>query len=253
MEADRAAEAFADAWEILLTSSPGWWGQRRHGLVGGITTVPLPSFNGVWAYARDPDAGTLDALLDEVAEAGLPYCLQARPGAQAAADVAKRRGMVPEEAVPLMVLDCTALPDVAPPGLRIRELPAAEQDVHATLAAGGFEIDAKHFRQLMTPELAGRREWRAYLGEVEGERVSTGGGFTRGEWVGIFNIATPRTHRHRGYGAAVTMRAVRDGVAAGARWAWLQASPDGRPVYERLGFRTLESWCCWIAADARSA
>ncbi len=252
MDADRAAEAFADAWELLLGSSPGWWGQRRHGLVGGITRVPLPSFNGVWAYDRDLESGTLNALLDEVADTGLPYCLQARQEAEAAAEVAGRRGMIPDAGVPLMALDCSALPDVAPPGLRIRELPADERNVHATLAAEGFEIDAEHFKRLMTPELAGLPGWRTYLGEAAGERVTTGGGLKLGEWVGIFNIATLPAHRHRGYGAAVTMRAVRDGVRDGARWAWLQASPYGRPVYERLGFKTLESWRCWVAPDVRS-
>lgn len=248
MDADTTAEAFADSWEILLGSSPGWWVERRQGLVGGITGIGLPSFNGVWAYGRNPDMRALEAVLDRIADTNVPYCLQARSETEAVAAVADRRGMIPGEEVPLMVLeDTSSLSDIAPPDLRIRELSPADRDVHVAVAAAGFEIDVQHFEQLISPEVSQLRGWRAYVGEVDGDPVTTGGGFTHDDRVGVFNIATPPAHRRRGYGAAVTMRAVRDGVGAGAHWAWLQASPDGRPVYERLGFRTLERWRFWVA------
>lgn len=54
-------------------------------------------------------------------------------------------------------------------------------------------------------------------------------------------------HRRHGYGAAITGRAVHDGLAQGARWAWLQSSADGYGIYQKLGFRTQESWECWVA------
>ena len=65
--------------------------------------------------------------------------------------------------------------------------------------------------------------------------------------VGIFNIATPPGSRRRGYGAAMTARVIADGLSDGGRWAWLQSSPAGYSIYERLGFRTLESWQSWLA------
>jgi predicted GNAT family acetyltransferase len=69
---------------------------------------------------------------------------------------------------------------------------------------------------------------------------------TLDDYVGVFNVATPPEHRRRGYGAAITARVVSDGLAAGARWAWLQSSPAGYRVYEELGFRTLERWLAWV-------
>ena len=44
---------------------------------------------------------------------------------------------------------------------------------------------------------------------------------------------------------AVTARVVADGVRAGAHTAYLQASPWGIRVYERMGFRTVETWPCF--------
>ena len=54
--------------------------------------------------------------------------------------------------------------------------------------------------------------------------------------------------RSRGYAAAVTARAVADGLSGGAEWAWLRSSPAGYPVYTRLGFKTVERWSSWVSA-----
>jgi len=89
---------------------------------------------------------------------------------------------------------------------------------------------------------------RCYLGEAGGQTVTTGVGVTLGDFTGVFNIATPPAHRRRGHGAAVTARAVADGLAAGAKWAWLQSSPPGYATYTRLGFETVETWKCWITS-----
>ena len=131
-----------------------------------------------------------------------------------------------------------------------RELEPEDAAVHAVTAAAGFEAPVEPFLQLITPEVLSVDGVRCYLGEVNGKAVTTGLGVTFGANVGIFNIATPPAHRHHGYGAAVTARAVADGFASGATWSWLQASPSGLAVYKRLGFRTVESWSCWVAPPA---
>ena len=56
---------------------------------------------------------------------------------------------------------------------------------------------------------------------------------------GVYWVATDPRHRRRGYGEAVTWAALAAGRALGARGGFLQASPVGRPVYERMGFRTV--------------
>ncbi len=76
-----------------------------------------------------------------------------------------------------------------------------------------------------------------YVGYTDGVPVTSGLGFRTGRTIGVYNIATVETARRRGYGAAMTMRIVDDGAAAGCDLAILQASDMGRPIYERLGFR----------------
>jgi ribosomal protein S18 acetylase RimI-like enzyme len=251
IDTETVAQAFAETWRWLLNCSPGWWGEVEGGAVGGVTGVRLPGLNGVWAYDAHVEPEAIEHLLGRVASTGLPHCLQAREeAAEALAGLAARRGMIPDEDVPLMVLEAAGdLSDAGPGELIIRELSLVERPVHTTLAAAGFETDQEHFDRLITPEVAGLAGARCYVGEMDGEAVTTGFGLTRGEWVAIFNIATPPAHRRRGYGAAVTARAVRDGFKDGASRAWLQSSPAGRRVYEQLGFKTVSLWRCWIAAE----
>ncbi len=81
-----------------------------------------------------------------------------------------------------------------------------------------------------------------YLGFAGGEAVSTAVGYRETDTVGIFNVATPPGNRRRGYGAALTSLAARDGIERGAQLAWLQASQHGEPVYRRMGFRQVETY-----------
>lgn len=225
-------------------------------MLGGVTGVPAPTLNGVWVDGVEADDGDISDLLNEVSATGLPHCLQFRPGAaERLTKLAVSRNMTKGEDIPLMALDDPGQLDAAQAvsGLTIRELSPGEAQLHARVGAAGFEAPVEMFLQLMTPAMLALPGARCYLGEAGGQPVTTGFGVTIGSYVAIFNIATPPAHRRHGYGAAVTARAVADGLNAGAKWSWLQASEVGKPVYERLGFHTVETWPCWIAEGSHAS
>jgi N-acetylglutamate synthase len=256
IDAAVAAGALTEMWRYLASGVPGGWARNNDAGVAMVTGVAAPTLNGVWVQRVDAEAEDISNLLDQVAATGLPHCLQFRPGSAARlVKLAASRGMAHLEDIPLMVIEDTGQLTAAKAvsGLVIRELLPDEAPLHARVAAAGFEVPPEMFLQLMTPEVLAVPGVRCYLGEVGGQPVTTGLGIKLGSNVGIFNIATPPEHRRRGYGAAVTARAVGDGLDAGARWSWLQSSAEGYKVYERLGFRTMEAWPCWIAQAASIA
>ena len=248
--ADQTADALVDAWRVLMAVHPEAWMASRPGVSACATGIPLAGLNGIWCSRRDPDPADIDDLLGELERRGVPHVLQLRPDSEpAAAAVAERRGLVEDEDVPLMRLDHPGLLEsarAAAPGLAIRQLGPEDGDLHAQMVGAGFEEDPQHFVRLLPPPVMATGGVRAYVGEVDGEVVTTAFGITRGDYVAVFNVATPPRHRRQGYGAAITARAVRDGLAAGASWSWLQSSPAGYRIYEALGFRTLERWRCWV-------
>jgi predicted GNAT family acetyltransferase len=248
VNAEVAAAALTETWRHLVAAISGGWTRRDGGVFVAVTVVPVPALNVVFVDGPRADLEVVAALLDEVAAAELPHCLQARPGCEPMlAQVARRRGMTEDAEIPLMVCDDpSALRNDRPADLVIRALLPGEAPVHAKLASLGFDAPEEYFRKLMTPAVLSAPGARCYVGEVDGEPVTTAFAVTLRDFVAIFNVATPPVHRRHGYGAAVTAQAMRDGLSNGARWAWLQSSPAGYPVYQRLGFRTGESWRCWI-------
>jgi len=255
VDPDLVAAAMADASQYMFDAAPLGWMHREAGVLAGATGVPVPMLNGIWAESLDPDPVVVTAMLDRLDASAVPYCLQLRPGTSTKiTDQAVTRGMRKEDAIPLMVLEEFSLIAQAErvDGLTIRGLEPEEGPAHIAVVADAFGMPEELFAQMMTPELLRAEGLCCYVAEAGGQPVTTGMGLTAGDFVAIFNIATPTQHRGRGYGAAVTARVVSDGRAAGAQWAWLQSSPMGYGVYERLGFRTLERWDCWVLEpDAR--
>jgi predicted GNAT family acetyltransferase len=58
---------------------------------------------------------------------------------------------------------------------------------------------------------------------------------------GVYGI----TVRRQGLATLATLATVRAGAERGATMAMLQASKDGFPVYQRLGFRTIGAFRSW--------
>ena len=75
-----------------------------------------------------------------------------------------------------------------------------------------------------------------YLGLLDGEPVATAEATVHDGAAGLYNIATRAEFRGRGIGSMLTWRPLSDARNAGCDLAVLQASPDGVPIYRRLGF-----------------
>lgn len=247
-DADSLAQASSRSWEQLAKAVPGARLRRLGGAHAVTTGIALPAFNGVWVERTDPDKEAVAELLDEIAATGLPYCMQLRPGWGAEfEELARNRGLKREASEPAMVLDdASNLADAQHAGrLSVREIAPDEGGLHATVAARGFGHPEEPHRQFMTPAVLQADGTRCYIGEVDGEAVTTSIGVTTDDCVAIFAVATLPAHRAKGYAAAVTARAVSDGLADGVQWAWLSASEAGAPVYARLGFIIVEWWDYW--------
>lgn len=218
-----------------------------------ITGVRVPTLNGVFTLRPSATVADVARLLDIAAATGLPHSLQLRPGcSDELVELARARGLVEDEAVPLMAME-RALERVRDasrhPEMTIRLLEPDECGIHIAISAEAFQSPPEAFERLVTPAVMRLPGHRTYVGTAAGEAVTTAIGSTFGDYVGIFDVATPERYRGRGFGAAVTARAVLDGYEAGASLAYLQSSAMGLKVYERIGFRTLEVWPTWITAS----
>ena len=140
------------------------------------------------------------------------------------------------------------------PGLDVRRVASAAgiRD-HVTVAASGFGIPEDLLSAVVSEGLLRRPDVTLHVGYQHDVPVTTGLGFRTGRAIGIYNIATLESARGRGFGAAMTMRLVVDGLADGCDIAVLQSSPLARPLYERLGFRTVVEYLGFVEPLAPAA
>jgi ribosomal protein S18 acetylase RimI-like enzyme len=252
LKAVDARLAMVATLQHLGSALPSGWSRWQNGVLASVTGAEESVLNVVLVASEGVADTPICELLDEVRATGLPHCLQAAPGdAERLGRMALARAMAPEEPIPLMVLDDLSTLDrdaQLAHGLVVRELAPEEAALHPEVASKGFEAPIEPMIHVTPESVLAARGVRCYIGEVDGRPVSTGLGVTVGSHVGLLAIATLPGYRRRGYGAALTARALIDGYADGGSWAWLQSSDAGFAVYERLGFRTVERSANWHSA-----
>jgi GNAT superfamily N-acetyltransferase len=84
--------------------------------------------------------------------------------------------------------------------------------------------------------------FRVWVGYRADRPVTTAAAYIADGFVGVYAVATAPDARGHGYGEAVTWAATlcRPGMPA-----TLQASDMGRPIYERMGYRTIAEFTVW--------
>jgi ribosomal protein S18 acetylase RimI-like enzyme len=244
---DVAAQAWMAALAMFAAAQPG--GYYRAGANGTselVTGAPMPFLNGVISTARDADAEEVAAFAASPKLESVAWSLQVR-GEQVDDRIvatAGDRGLQQRMALPFMLKEFGD-GDIREPeadGLKVRRLLGDEGDLYRTVMAAGFEGPEEIFSIFTAHSVMDHASMRCYLAEAEGVPVATSFGVLVDDLVGVFNIAVPPQYRRRGYGRAATAAVVRDAYEAGARTAFLHASPLGVPLYQAMGFRLAENW-----------
>lgn len=84
-----------------------------------------------------------------------------------------------------------------------------------------------------------------HLAYYRGEPVATATLAASHGVAGIVYVGTVPEARGRGFGRSAVWAAIQAGRAQGARVAGLWATPLGRPMYERMGFRPVTQYRIW--------
>lgn len=236
-------QALEATWQRLYSVVDGALFERRSDLVVALyPSFPIPQCNGPWVV--EDSQAAVDALpgaLAEVEAAGARPWVQTRTGHDRTQQSARALGLTHTERVPGMIV---RPPTFVETHAEIETELMTDRDADEThlILAGCFGAPKELFDEFWV-HLSKLPEASVYIGRrADGAIVSTALGITIDGATGVFNVATPTEHRGRGYGAALTSRAVRDGFDAGSEFGFLQSSELGHGVYQRLGFREVEEY-----------
>jgi ribosomal protein S18 acetylase RimI-like enzyme len=213
-----------------------------------IAAEGLPWIN-VAAVTRMPvDPGaTLRRAQTFFAERGLAWGVTAAGDvAQAIAPVVEAMGLTPGEQLPGMLLAPLAGEMPHAPDLTIHEVrDAATLDTFNATSGAGFGGGDDIFRLLYQPRMLGCPGLTLYLGYLDGDPVATAVRITSHGIAGIGGVSTVPAARRRGIGEAITRHAALDGASEGCRASFLQATPMGYGLYERMGYRHVIDFRSW--------
>lgn len=237
-----------DVLELALERLAGVLEGARYERRDGYTFLSFPTFpvrdlNGMWVDG-DAAAADIERARAEAQELGTPFNIMVREGRSPAVErAAVELGFQPTVRIPGMAVTSAELQQPDVPDVELLRVETADGLAEAlAVGAAGFGIPAELVASVYALEVAELEGLAYYLARADGRDVATAIGYTVGDGVAIFSVATPPEHRGKGYGGAVTAQAVRDGFDSGAAFAVLQSSSMGEPVYKRLGFREVDRY-----------
>jgi GNAT superfamily N-acetyltransferase len=234
------------AYAAYLCAFPGAVFHDEPGMRWFETGVPLNSFNGVLQTRLD--AATLPAASERVLahfqQRGLPFEWHVGPSSlpQDVDALLSARGIAHVEDEPGMALHLDTLNESLPvsPDVTIQTVTTPE---HLRQWAEAWGATAPPFVARLWLHVYSQLPFgpaqplRLYLGSKDGNAVATSALFLGAGVAAINDVTTLPAARGQGIGAAMTLHAAHEARKAGHHIAVLTASPMGKPIYTRLGFR----------------
>jgi ribosomal protein S18 acetylase RimI-like enzyme len=207
------------------------------------------------AFRINPDADASDALTrarEHYARLGYQFALNTTPDRDADLEaVAAAEGWTRILDLPAMIIDAPITAVVRSDGSELRRADAARDGpAFAEIAAACFaedELEAEGYRMLFASGAPlGGTDMAAFIASVDGRDVAAAWMTLDGDAGLVGWVGTLADYRRRGLGGLVTRAVTNEAFERGARIVVLQASPDGLPVYERLGYRTIGLDRIWV-------
>lgn len=224
----------------------------RGNAIIGLTGGPAADFN-MALFGEDPDeVAVFEEFVSRVNAAGVSaLAMFSGAASRRLGPVAKAKGLIEAGTAPLMIKSGFLPERPASEFVIQRVTDAREMSIFGGLAASAFAMDRawvdRTFAATSLLEAPGLAFYVAYRGDVPMSAVCS----TRsGPTVGIWTMSTPPDKQRQGAGRAVLVEAMRDQRRLGVETFYLIATPAGKPLYDKLGFKTVDELRIWLAGES---
>ena len=247
---DLTIRQFSGAWRLMCSGTPGAARLDGDGLECVFSGLPVAFFNVGLVTARDVSAANLAKAgrhaCEFAADKNVPWLFVTTqealaPGTDAAA-VLDACGLVPIMALTGMIAERVAPVARMPDGLELT-VPADPASCASLLDvnSAAYAMDLEAGKSIM-----GRPDFWAphfpVLGRAQGHPAATSAVLMVDDYRYVALVATDPAHQRRGYAdAAMRQSLVNAAMVHGEAPTFLHATDAGKPVYERMGYRTVSS------------
>jgi GNAT superfamily N-acetyltransferase len=240
--------------ETWAAAAEGGWTRRDRGILAVGCAAGQRSFNQIIVTSSDLDPGALREAISWYEPNGGHFRLRLRGELNdAVRETVEAAGLERRGEIPTMTFT-----GVLPPGrettLRIERV-ADERTLadHVLVVAESFDWPANDLGHVFTARLLGEPDFAAWVGYEGDVAVASSQLVVHGGVAGLYYVGTVQESRRKGNGEAIVRAAIAEGLARGCDLVCLQASPLGRPVYERLGFDVIGEYVTYYPAETADA
>jgi GNAT superfamily N-acetyltransferase len=218
----------------------------------GLTGGPSADFN-MALFGEDPeDPAVFDDFVSRVNARGLSaLAMMSGAAGQHLGPAAKAKGLIEAGTAPLMVRSGRLPEQRASEFFTRRATEVHEMSLFGDLAASAFAMDPgwvhRTFAAASLLDAPAMGFYVAYRGDLPMSSVCTSGA---GSTVGIWTMSTPPEKQRQGAGRAVLVAAMQDHLRRGADTFYLIATPAGKPLYDSLGFKTVDELSIWLVGES---
>jgi hypothetical protein len=223
-------------------------GSAMVGLSGG----PTADFN-MALFGDDPEnAAVFDQFVSRTGSIRVPAVAMFSSGASRRLGArARARGLVEAGTAPLMVRS-GPVPDARESDFVCQRITAVhEMPAFGELVAAAFSLDKawvnRTFASAALLDAPALNFFVAYRRDLPISGVTTTGA---GRLVGIWSMSTPPDKQRQGAGQAILIAAMQDHIKRGAETFYLVATAAGKPLYDKLGFETIDELSIWLAGES---
>ncbi len=243
-DAEQANAVDANYWSsfTLLGRACGGEVMEDDGVLAISTGFPVAMLNigFIQEPLADPEAA-FTKIVKFFDDRSIPFVVRIREGVDPKSEEAATAMSMPySDTVPGMAMFPIGEPPPLPEGVSVQRVSDEEALAnYRQVMADGFGMPLKMVERMIQPSFLELAGWQSFLASVDGQPVATTSLYASAGTAGIYNVTTLEEYRGRGIGAAITWQGVARGREMGCTVATLQASAMGKPVYERMGFRTV--------------
>jgi GNAT superfamily N-acetyltransferase len=247
---DLSVRQFSEAWRLMCTGVAGSTTAAVDGVRYIFSGCPIAFFNVAFPTARDVSAGALKAGADHArawaSDKGVPWLFLVthealEPGTDAAA-ILDGCGFAPMMPLTGMIAEHVAPVTNMPEGLELT-VPNDDAGCAAVLNVNGLAYGMD--LEAATPLVGTPAFWANHfpvLGLAGGKPACSAAVMMVDGYRYVALVATDPAQQRRGFADAAMRRALEHSARVhGERPTVLHATEAGKPVYERMGYRTISA------------
>lgn len=212
-------------------------------VVAASSGLPIPNFNRITVF-EPPAPADLEEAVSWMAEREVPFQVTvASPALELVRDRAPSLGLEEVDDQPVMAMP--SLADIPPRNPPVPIDPVTDMDgletfVDVSAEIFGFPVEVA--RELVTEVVLEVEDLTFFVATEGGEPVGCGQLTRSGDVAGVYTIGVREGHRRRGIATAMSWEVLRRGRRLGCEVGVLQSSGMAVPVYEGMGFETVETY-----------